>query len=900
MNGRGTGCKWTDRVVPFALMLLVSGSSCGSRRNLAGSVDTGASRLTVQSAGTYIADGSSAAAISVRVVDLTGSPVSGAVVNLGVTGQNNALPAGPLVTGTDGWVQANLSSTTAETKMVTATVSLVGLNYSLVDQLVLDFMPDSGHPSSSSSTVLASPATGVLADGVSSSSVTVTLVDGFGNSLSGLNVSFSAPGASVAPSAGVTDSNGELTAQVVSTASGIKNITATVSPAGGGPQVQLVDQPTIEFVANPATFDPINSPAVPSPATGVLADGVTSSALSVTLVDGLGNPLPGLTVSLSVPGATAVPAGGVTDSNGQVTAQVVSTVAGVKTVTVQVTPPGGGPQVQLSTQPTIEFVANPATIDATNSAVVASPTTGLPADGVAATTVTVTVEDAFGNPVPGQQVQVNATGTGNAVTQPASLTDANGQATAALTSTTPEAKVISAVVNPGASQVDVTQTAAVTFEITINLDVDDAVAVYGEASPSTIRSQEWDDSAGTWSGETAVAVSTATLLWAEPRVSGGIDPAQITATLTDSGAATSLEVLRFDGTNWLSQWTTPAIPTAQAAKRGFDLRFEQSSSELLVVYTDGSATPLFRTWDGANWSAPLPLPLNDGGGPNPDPNTGAVEWIELASRPGTDEIALSYSDANLDLVTLVWDGANWVAGSVQTLETNLSVKPSTGDQSHRVFDLAYESVTGDLVVCWGRSGSTGFVFDRKAVGGNVWDGAVLQTSALITTPHFLDVAPEPGSDRIALVNMDVHGLDRMGHATWNGTAWVDVGENDSNVVNLGDNAVGDFPGAVGWVGSSGVALCVYGDNATGTRDWATWTAVAGWVIQVDGMIPGNSSLESVRIETFGAQNKAMVMLLTAKSHLFGLTYDGTSWTGAVQLESLTSRIAAMPFGLAIR
>ena len=34
--------------------------------------------------------------------------------------------------------------------------------------------------------------------------------------------------------------------------------------------------------------------------------------------------------------------------------------------------------------------------------------------------------------------------------------------------------------------------------------------------------------------------------------------------------------------------------------------------------------------------------------PNPDPNTGKVLWVELVPRPGTNDIALLYADANAD------------------------------------------------------------------------------------------------------------------------------------------------------------------------------------------------------------------------------------------------------------
>jgi hypothetical protein len=76
---------------------------------------------------------------------------------------------------------------------------------------------------------------------------------------------------------------------------------------------------------------------------------------------------------------------------------------------------------------------------------VAAPDT-LSADG-GASTITVTARDANGNPVAGRTVVLAATGTGNTLTQPVAVTDANGVATGALASTGAGAKVVTATID---------------------------------------------------------------------------------------------------------------------------------------------------------------------------------------------------------------------------------------------------------------------------------------------------------------------------------------------------------------------------------------------------------------------------------------------------------------------
>jgi hypothetical protein len=96
-------------------------------------------------------------------------------------------------------------------------------------------------------------------------------------------------------------------------------------------------------------------------------------------------------------------------------------------------------------------------VSAAQSGVSASPTTIEASNGASASTITVTARDASGNPVSGATVQIQATGTGNTITQPG-LTNASGIATGTLWSTVPGAKTVSA----SANGVAITQTAAVT------------------------------------------------------------------------------------------------------------------------------------------------------------------------------------------------------------------------------------------------------------------------------------------------------------------------------------------------------------------------------------------------------------------------------------------------------
>jgi len=96
------------------------------------------------------------------------------------------------------------------------------------------------------------------------------------------------------------------------------------------------------------------------------------------------------------------------------------------------------------------------------STVVAAPLS-LTANGVATTTVTITVRDALGNPLVNRPVGLQVSGTGNIIIQPAP-TDGSGVTTGTLRATVAEQKAITAVVDPGPSQVVLNQQPVVTFQ----------------------------------------------------------------------------------------------------------------------------------------------------------------------------------------------------------------------------------------------------------------------------------------------------------------------------------------------------------------------------------------------------------------------------------------------------
>ncbi len=1181
-----------------------------------------------------LANGVATSTVTVTVRDQNGNGVAGQTVVLASSGSNNTLVQ-PGLTDANGLATGSIASTTAETKTITATVNPGGGQLVLSPQPTVTFIGDAVNLSASLSTVEVTPATSVVADGSASAAVTVTVRDINGNVVSGQTVDCSATGSNNSFSQpGLSAANGVAVGSMASTSAEQKVLTITLNPSGT--PVVLSVTPAVTFVGDSTSISASGSLAIASPTSGVVADGSATSSITVTVLDGNGNPVAGQSVQLSSDGSNnSIQQPALSDASGVATGTLASTSAESKAVTVTVNP--GASQVVLTTQPTVGFVGDPSAVDAGTSTLLASPTSGVVANNVSTATITVTVKDQNGNPLPGQTVQLSSDGSLNNILQPG-LTDGSGVTTGTIATYTAETKTITATVNPGGSQVVVSQQATVSFDPV--LQQDDARLVYGEGVVTAAQQRGYDESLTSWSAETSTLATSATVQWtvnalspvgwhhsdwssrrlltvdaskvsgsidlqnfpmlvsitdadlaaraqadgddflftagngstrlaheiesydsgtgalvawvrmpilsptsdtslylyygngsvgsqqkatavwsqnfasvwhlqgsysgvagevldsssngldgqagsAPTKVSGKIgfgqdfeagqtdyltvnhagaldfagasdvfsisawvklesigawqaliskgasspfdywwgmrntlpadvnleldsdslvsnisltpgtwhhltttwdhstvwlyvdgvpslslarstdltdssdtttiganvggtgdaldgvldelrfvsvarstdwiateyqnqnDPAafldvsarqtfasdngqELLAVLADTGSGTSLDVLLGSGGTWVFAWNSTALAQAEVSRRGFDLIHEDVSGDAMVVFSNNTATPVYRTYDGSIWSAEQALPINDGAGHNPDPNTGVVTWVQLAARPGTDEVALGYVDANADLVVCIWDGDQWLTATATALETAISLNGAA--VQNRAFDLAYEHLDGSLVVAWARQGSNGFYHAAKEPGATSFSTATQVATAPTAQPDFVDLATEPFGNRIAGGFFDMLAQERLGVAMWDGAAWVNDAELDPNMRAVGSASTGDFHGGVGWVGESGVAVCVYPDNATDTLDWARWTVGGGWVLQSD-VVWTKGFTESVQLESFWHQDRCMLMLADHNGDLFAATYDGSTWTlsnSGLALETSLSSLTAVPFFLQIK
>lgn len=366
------------------------------------------------------ANGSAQSTLTITIRDDYMNPVPNKSVSFSSDGNNNTFSSTSGTTDSTGTWSALLASTKAQLKNLTATYD------SKTSTTQVTFV--AGSPNSALSSFVINP-NQLTADGSSTSTLTTTLKDNFANAISGTSVSYTANGNNntFGAATGSTNSSGVYTTTLASTLAQSETVQ---SNAGSG---ALVQNGNITFLAGSPSSS--NSTIVANPNQNVIADGSTTSQLTVTVRDAQNNPVPSQTVTLSSSGTsnTWSNASFSTDSNGMGTATLASTVAQTKTVTASFG--------SASANTSVVFVAGAPV--ASTSTWTASPNS-LTADGNSQSTLTLTLRDINNNVVKNQNVTYASSGSNNTFSPASGTTSASGVATTNLTSTKAETKTVTA------------------------------------------------------------------------------------------------------------------------------------------------------------------------------------------------------------------------------------------------------------------------------------------------------------------------------------------------------------------------------------------------------------------------------------------------------------------------
>jgi hypothetical protein len=345
-------------------------------------------------------------------------------------------------------------------------------------------------------------------------------------------------------------------------------------------------------------------------------------------------------------------------------------------------------------------------------------------------------------------------------------------------------------------------------------------------------------------------------------------------------SAGNLKVLCYDGATWSAEFTVAVGGTGTT--RRFDIAYETTSGDAIVLYSTNTASatnPMnYRTKLGstgcgaANWSGATNLPATV-------KTSGTVQWVKLATNPvsGSNLIAASWADSASDMSTFIWSGTAWGNEPAAALETAMEF--ATAAQDTDAFDITYESLSGDVMLAWGTTGTGATNLSKYATC------TALNVSTVADAATNIDISSNPESDEIALAAVDNGSADGSA-GYWSGTAWTGYANHDTSLETptAGEETVSTF-----WLndGSPGhTKFVVIWDDSAGTAlDWSIGTSI-GLTAQTDAAV--SPAFNNVRTRYASEVNpfdhaQAMLTLTDASNTIYAKRFIMNSSTGVVTL-----------------
>ena len=310
-------------------------------------------------------------------------------------------------------------------------------------------------------------------------------------------------------------------------------------------------------------------------------------------------------------------------------------------------------------------------------------------------------------------------------------------------------------------------------------------------------------------------------------------------------------------------------------RRAFDVTHESISGNAIVVYGNNTNNPVFRVYHSGTWTAAADVLSSS--------SADVVEWVQLTSRPGSDEVALVFADNSNHLHAIIWNGSSWDQSSYSRLSTSLQTRAT------QAFNARFESLTGDLLVAWGLSGTSGVTYNTYSHDGTWGSNAtVIYTSDEI--PNAIMMEADPNSDRIGLIH-DASSND-LESIIWLGSSWSEGKELDNG---MGNTDEGDKRVAFAWVGATGKAVFMYDDNdLEGLIKWGDYEEGYGWNVNNAISVPG-MAVQSIKMFSILDGTKAHAVISDSNYQLFNLEFDNTTglWTVLNDGNPITSSLTSL-------
>jgi CSLREA domain-containing protein len=353
-------------------------------------------------------------------------------------------------------------------------------------------------------------------------------------------------------------------------------------------------------------------------------------------------------------------------------------------------------------------------------------------------------------------------------------------------------------------------------------------------------------------------------------------PIRDEAVAVGQDGAGSITAERWNGSAWSAASVNPIGSAVNPSYRGFDVAYESSSGEAMVVASAGTGLQ-YTVWNGTAWSSPAALSdyaaLSGATSPT---------QVTLAASPLDDTMVLLATDNLGRDYGFSWSGSAWGAGQV--------LDATSGGDNTSSFAVA-DWQTGLTVAAYSKGVAATLYY--RTWNGSSWsaEGSVTPPGGVSSKPMYVRLAADPRSRRIAagVITSGTAGTPDVWLNVWDGTAW---GTSTLATTTAVDQL---FPGvSVAFEGTSGQAIAAYGVTGQQAVRYRTWAHGSGWSAEAVGPNVG-SVPNTVALFSDVASDSVMLATQDAASDLNYTLWNGSAWGSPTELETNTGETSGQPF-----
>lgn len=393
----------------------------------------------------------------------------------------------------------------------------------------------------------------------------------------------------------------------------------------------------------------------------------------------------------------------------------------------------------------------------------------------------------------------------------------------------------------------------------------------GVSGLASVKYREWNPATYAWGAEVQLPADPTTsnirFAWIEY---SPISSKRVLISLQDDGTLDSYVCASActTPTNWMISRNLADLWTVApgGAQRPFDIEFEKTSGDLVLVYDRVSASStqelFYRVMSAGDAYFGPENSINDTTSSLGSDILYSFIRMDSQKTPGSDVLGMIVLDeTGSDAIAWRWDGSAW--GNLLELTATAAI----GNEED--IGVAFETNSGDMIVVAGQGTSIQY----NEFSGGAWAATTTLGGWNIGTINWITIKADPVTSSNGIFLLASGDLNDMDSAFWSGSAWTSHSESDGGIDNNAARVM-DFA----WDNTGSRGVLIWG-TANNRLDYKRFSGTSTFTARTNFAETANHpwvQLADIANPTLADNLSSIGATLDTTFDIGGLRWDGAS------------------------